>query len=154
MTVVFHTRPYYYKGLERASALQWWIGRTLDLAVSPNKQRNVFGAGIGPSLGTTTMPYSRLRDYPCENQTQNPSKDAIFVMLLAQYNGVGIIIALSASLADRPYFGISVGSKGPPNVRGAGTSFFYPIYYLRSSSSSPYESQLRSRVTQRALPYF
>ena len=32
------------------------------------------------------MPYTRLRDYPCENQTQNTGEDAILAVILPQYN--------------------------------------------------------------------
>ena len=71
-----------YERLERASPPQWRIGHALDSAVRPNKLRNVCRAGIGPSLGTSIMPYVGLRNSPCENQTYNPGKDAIFPMVL------------------------------------------------------------------------
>ena len=34
-------------------------------AVRPNKLRNVFGAGIAPSVGTVITRYTRLSGYPC-----------------------------------------------------------------------------------------
>ena len=74
------------RGIRGTFPPQWRIGHTLDSAVRPNKLRNVCVAGIEPSLCTATMPCSRLKDYPCEKQTQNPGKDAILYVVLPEYN--------------------------------------------------------------------
>ena len=50
-----------------------------DLAVRPNELRNVCGAGIGPSVGTAIMPYTRLRGYPRENQTDKYKKPHVII---------------------------------------------------------------------------
>ena len=71
-----------YYGLERAASPQWPMGHTLELAVRPNKLRNICGAVIQPSVGTAIMPYTKLRGYPCSHQTWNPPKDAILAVVL------------------------------------------------------------------------
>ena len=58
------------------------ISYTLDLTLRPNELQNICGAGIQRSVGTAIMPYSELTCYPCENQTQNPRKDAILAVVL------------------------------------------------------------------------
>ena len=46
-------------------------------AFSSTSERNVRGAGIGPIVGTVIMLYTRLRVYPCANQTRAVKIDLV-----------------------------------------------------------------------------
>ena len=56
--IIYNILVYYiYQGLKWA---RWRIGHTLDLVLRSNELRNVWGAGIGPSVGTGFVPYTWL----------------------------------------------------------------------------------------------
>ena len=75
------------QGLEWASPPQWWMGHSLDLAVRPNKVRNVCGVGIGARQGG----YSNHAVYKAEELSMRKLKLWVRIAYVLQGGGAAIV---------------------------------------------------------------